>query len=153
MDATFAFPVIAAALAGFLLLMQQIFMLAAGTRRGGTGQGVGVAGDVQLERLVRRHGNLAENAAIFIATLALLELLIGSGTTVLIFAAVFLVARLSHAVGFSTLRGSHGKIDGQKVPGSALFVALRAGGATLTALSGIALGGYLLFLTIGSLPL
>ncbi len=153
MDATLAFPVISAALAGFLLLMQQVLMLSAGIRRGSTGQGVGVAGDVQLERKVRRHGNLAENAAIFVAALALLELLIGSSTIVLVFAALFLGSRLSHAVGFSTLRGSHVRIDGEKAPGSRVFLALRSVGATLTALSGIALGAYLVLLTVGNLPL
>lgn len=152
MTTTMTLPVISAALAGVIIILQQILMLATGTRRGKTGQGVGVAGDVQLERLARRHGNLAENSGIFIASLALLELLIGSGMTVQIFALVFLVARLSHALGFSTLRGSHGKIDGETAPGSALFVGLRAGGATLTALSGIALGGFILVNVWGYLP-
>ncbi|GAB5502173.1 MAPEG family protein [Pyruvatibacter sp.] len=152
MTTTMTLPVISAALAGVILILQQILMLATGTRRGKTGQGVGVAGDVELERMARRHGNLAENSGIFIASLALLELLIGSGMTVQIFALVFLVARLSHALGFSTLRGSHGKIDGETAPGSALFVGLRAGGATLTALSGIALGGFILVNVWGYLP-
>ncbi|GAA6155821.1 MAG: MAPEG family protein [Alphaproteobacteria bacterium] len=152
MTTTMTLPVISAALAGVILILQQILMLATGTRRGKTGQGVGVAGDVELERMARRHGNLAENSGIFIASLALLELLIGSGMTVQIFALVFLVARLFHALGFSTLRGSHGKIDGETAPGSALFVGLRAGGATLTALSGIALGGFILFNVWGYLP-
>lgn len=152
MTTTMTLPVISAALAGIILILQQILMLATGTRRGKTGQGVGVAGDVELERLARRHGNLAENSGIFIASLALLELLIGSGMTVQILALVFLVARLSHALGFSTLRGSHGKIDGENAPGSVLFVALRAGGATLTALSGIALGGFILVNVWGYLP-
>lgn len=152
MTTTMTLPVISAALAGVILILQQILMLATGTRRGKTGQGVGVAGDLELERLARRHGNLAENSGIFIASLALLELLIGSGMTVQILALVFLVARLSHALGFSTLRGSHGKIDGKTAPGSALFVGLRAGGATLTALSGIALGGFILFNVWGYLP-
>ena len=152
MTTTMTLPVISAALAGVILMLQQVLMLAAGTRRGKTGQGVGIQGDVQLERLVRRHGNLAENSGIFIVSLALLELLIGSGMTVQVLALVFLAARLSHALGFSTLRGSHGKIDGKKAPGSALFVVLRAGGATLTALSGLALGGFILVNVWGYLP-
>jgi|GEM_PF-339521 len=152
MTASMTFPIISAALAGVLLILQQSLMLAAGTRRGKTGQGVGVQGDVQLERLVRRHGNLAENAAIFIAGLALLELLIGSGLTVQIFAIVFLVARLSHALGFSSLRGSHGKIDGENAPGSIVFALMRAGGAALTALSGLALGVTILVNVAGDLP-
>lgn len=152
MTTTMTIPVISAALAGVILMLQQVLMMATGTRRGKTGQGVGVTGDVELERLARRHGNLAENSGIFIASLALLELLIGSGMTVQILALVFLIARLSHALGFSTLRGSHGKIDGENAPGSALFVVLRAGGATLTALSGLALGGFILFNVWGYLP-
>ncbi len=146
------FPIISAALAGVLLILQQVLMLSAGTVRARTGQGVGINGDVELERKVRRHGNLAENAAIFLIGLTLLELLIGSGLTVEIFALVFLAARLSHALGFSTLRGSHGKIDGKPAPGGSIFVLLRAGGATLTALSGIALGGWILVAVWDQLP-
>ena len=49
----------------------------------------------------RRHGNFAENAAIFVAALALFELLGGGRETVEIFAAIFIVGRLSHAIGLS----------------------------------------------------
>jgi uncharacterized membrane protein YecN with MAPEG domain len=146
------FPIITAALAGVLLILQQVLMLSAGTRRARTGIGVGYADDKNLERLVRRHGNLAENSAIFIAGLALLELATGPTLAVQIFAGVFLLARLSHAFGFSNLKGSHGKLAGDGATGSGTVVLFRAGGATLTALTGIALGAYLLWVMVPQLP-
>lgn len=146
------FPVVTAALAGILLILQQILMLTAGTHRAKTGVGVGYDNDKNLERLVRRHGNLAENAAIFIAALALLELFSGPTLAVQILAAMFLVARLSHAIGFSNLKGSHGKLAGEDAAGSGTVVLFRVTGASLTALSGIALGAYLLFEISGNLP-
>ncbi|MEM9316666.1 MAG: hypothetical protein AAGA95_18810, partial [Pseudomonadota bacterium] len=57
-------------------------------------------------------------------------------------AAVFAVARISHALGFMHLDGSHNP-DGNK-----LYVALRALGAMSSGLGGIALGGYLIYLLL-----
>lgn len=148
------FPDIAAATAAVLLLLQQVLMLNTGLYRAKTGIGVGTGGDLTLERRMRRHGNLAENAAIFVAGLALLELYTGTTPVVMGFAAVFLAARLLHIVGFSTISGSHGPA-GPGGPAGRLFVAIRATGATGSALTGIALGGYLLALLAmsGDLPL
>ena len=124
------FPVVAATTAGILLVMQQALMLNVGMYRTKVRLGTGYGDDLDLERLSRRHGNLAENAGIFIATLALLELYIGSGDAVLWLAVAFVAARIAHMVGFSSLAGSHLK------EGSKLFLLLRAGGATFTALVG-----------------
>jgi uncharacterized membrane protein YecN with MAPEG domain len=52
-------------------------------------------------RAMRRHGNFAENAAIFIAGFTLFELIGGSRSTLEIMCAVFVAGRLSHAVGLS----------------------------------------------------
>jgi len=54
-----------------------------------------------LLRAMRRHGNFAENAAIFIAGLTLLELMGASRREVEVIAAIFVVGRLSHAIGLS----------------------------------------------------
>ncbi len=134
-------PIISAGLAGILLVLQQILMLTAGTRRAKTAKGVGHEGDPTLERLVRRHGNLAENAAIFIVVLALLEALGTGAMTVLWMAGIFLTARLLHAVGFSSLAGSHGGEYAEK--GGRVFVLMRASGAGLTGLVGLAAGATL----------
>ena len=134
-------PIVSAGLAGILIILQQLLMLTAGARRAKTGQGVGHGGDLKLERLVRRHGNLAENAAIFIVVLALLEMLGTNGTIVAWMAGIFITARLLHAVAFCTLAGSHGGEHAKDGGGG--FVLMRASGAGLTALTGIAAGGYL----------
>lgn len=90
-----------------------------------------------LERLVRRHGNLAENAAIFLVVLALFELLFGASTFVWAIGMLFLVGRLFHIIGFSNATGSHlVNPDGA----SRVFILMRMAGALLTALSTIVLG-------------
>lgn len=127
-------PTYAALLGGSLLLLQILLMLSVGTYRTGAKKGVGVDGDMKLERLVRRHGNLAENAAIFLIVLTLYEVMFGQTLLVLGTASVFLVARLLHAIGFSSLSGSH-LVDAQG-SGSG-FVLMRAAGAGLTALSSL----------------
>jgi len=50
---------------------------------------------------IRRHGNFAENAALFIAGFTLLELADGHGPALEIMCAVFVLARISHAIGLS----------------------------------------------------
>lgn len=135
------FPIIAATLGGALIVLQQILMLSAGAHRGKLGIGAGVNGDQDLERKVRRHGNLAENAAIFIVVLAIAELYGAPAAVILTFASVFGAARVCHAIGFMSLSGSHGPVEGKR-----LFLVLRAVGAFGTVLSGAGLGGYLLYL-------
>ena len=133
------FPEITATTAAILMILQLLLMLSVGMYRTKAQVGTGYGDDHNLERLARRHGNLAENAAIFLITLALLELRIGSTTVVLVLAATFVGARLAHAIGFSSLAGSH---LGQ---GNKLFLLMRMLGAGLTAVSGFAVAGYLLF--------
>lgn len=127
-------PTYAALLGGSLLVLQILLMLSVGTYRTGARKGVGVDGDMKLERLVRRHGNLAENAAIFLIVLTLYEVMFGQTLIVLGTASVFLIARLLHAIGFSSLSGSH-LVDAQGSGSS--FVLMRAAGAGLTALSSL----------------
>lgn len=136
-------PIISAGLAGILLIVQQILMLSAGSRRLKSRIGVGHEGDPTLERLVRRHGNLAENAAIFVVALALLEMLGDNGTAVLWLAAIFLATRLAHVVSFSNLAGSHGGKHAKD--GGRVFTLLRPLGAVGTALVAIVTGAYLVY--------
>lgn len=130
-------PIYAAFLGGALLCLQIILMLSVGTYRSNSGKGVGIADDMTLERLVRRHGNLAENAAIFVTVFALYELLFGQTLIALIVGLVFFLARALHALAFTSDSGSH-LVDGRGA--GKKFVLMRVSGALLTALSSLALG-------------
>lgn len=134
------FPTITALTGAVLLALQQGLMLNTGFHRVSSGVAVGITDDRHLERKMRRHGNLAENAAIFVVVLGLLELLTGTTVVVKVFGIAFVSARVMHALGFSSLVGSHLE------EGSKIFVVLRSTGATLSALIGFCLSGYLIFL-------
>lgn len=96
------FPVTTAFVAVFLGLMQYALMLTVGLARGPAGVSLGDGGNEVLLRKMRRHGNLAENAPIFLILLGLLEVTGGSATIVTWIGGVFLVARISHAIALST---------------------------------------------------
>ncbi|WP_366869165.1 MAPEG family protein [uncultured Tateyamaria sp.] len=55
-------------------MVQQVLMITVGAHRGGVKVGAGSGGATSLERKIRCHGNLAENAPIFLLALAFLEL-------------------------------------------------------------------------------
>lgn len=97
---TVALPVISAITAGLLIVGQMGLMLTTAAHRRATSQALG-DGDATLQRLVRRHGNYAENAAIFVASLALLEMMGAVRPLVIGLAALFVVGRLLHAIGLS----------------------------------------------------
>lgn len=127
-------PIYAAALGAFLIVLQVVLMLSVGLHRS-KGQFIGNDGDRDLERKVRRHGNLAENSGLFLVVIALFEMLVGQTTYVLVLCIVFAVARLLHALGFSSLAGSHGvDLTGSRKA----FAGMRALGAFGTL--GVALG-------------
>lgn len=132
-------PVISATTAAIILALQLILMITVGMHRVRTQANIGVGEDADLERKVRRHGNLAENAAIFLVVLALAELVGVSSAVLTPVAILFVVARLSHALAFSSLSGSHGS-DGNK-----LFVLARVVGAFGTFAAGLFLAGYLVY--------
>jgi uncharacterized protein len=94
-------PVISAFTAGILILLQTALVFAAVNQRRLHGPSLGESPDPNVLRAVRRHGNLAENAAIFIACVALLEMLGGGRLWVEVLCGTFVVARLSHAFGLS----------------------------------------------------
>ncbi len=128
------FPIITAAVAGFLGILQYVLMLAVGTVRGKRGLSFGDGGDADFLRKIRRHGNLAENAALFIALLALLELSGTYPTLVMIFGGLFVFARISHAL---ALTGSWSELP------------LRPIGALGTIAAGVGTAGMLLFIAAG----
>ncbi len=96
-----AAPVVSAVAAGALIIGQMGLMLTVVLRRRGARQSLGDGGDAALLRAVRRHGNYAENAAIFVASLALLEMLGAARPFVIGLAVLFVVGRILHAIGLS----------------------------------------------------
>ncbi|MEM1131982.1 MAG: MAPEG family protein [Pseudomonadota bacterium] len=135
-------PLISAATGGAILILQLLLMITVGLHRASNKVPVGMGTDRDLERKARRHGNLAENAGIFIVALALAEMIGAPTAFVMTIALVFIIGRALHAIGFSSLAGSHGD------KGNKLFVAARALGAFSTFLGGLALGGMLLYLAL-----
>jgi len=132
-------PIVSAYVGALLIIMQAILMVLTGLYRGKAGINLGTGDDPVMERKIRRHGNLAENAAIFIAVLALAEMTVVPGQVIMTIAIIFVVTRLLHAIALSTEAGSHGAEDGK------IFVIARVLGAFGTLGSFLALGGFLLF--------
>jgi len=99
------FPHITAATAIVLAVLQMLLMLYTANGRGKYKAGLGDGGSPQLLRRIRIHGNLAENAPLFLILLWLTE---ASGQwTALVpwFAVAFVVFRLSHALGLAISSG------------------------------------------------
>jgi uncharacterized membrane protein YecN with MAPEG domain len=94
-------PIVTAATAGVLILLQSALSFAVTLVRRRVKQSLGDGGNPELLAAVRRHGNLAENAALFIAGLGLLEMLGGARLFVESLAGLFILARISHAIGLS----------------------------------------------------
>ena len=95
-------PITAALAASILAVLQVILMMAVGNMRRAKSISFGDGGDAELLRLSRRHGNLIENAPMFLILLSLLEMLGGASTIVSVLAILFVVARVSHAVALSS---------------------------------------------------
>src|SRR5207244_11176059 len=64
-------------------------------------QSIGECDDRQLLLAIRRHGNFAENAGVFIACFAVLEITGGAGTGFVLMCAGFVLGRISHVIGLS----------------------------------------------------
>ena len=94
-------PVVSAITAGVLIIGQMALMIAVIRVRRGSGPSLGDGGDEHLLAAVRRHGNFAENAALFVVSLALVEILGAARPLVAVLAAVFIAGRILHAVGLS----------------------------------------------------
>ena len=116
-------PVISAFTAGILILLQTALVFAAVNQRRLHGPSLGESTDQNVTRAIRRHGNLAENAAIFIACIALLEMLGGGRLWVELLCGAFVLARLFHALGLS-LRNT---VNPFRVAGVVLTVAVGLG--------------------------
>ncbi len=97
------FPAISAQTAGILIVLQTLMMFWTAFGRRKYQQSFGAGGEQKLEKRMRAHGNLAENASLFLIVLALLEMGGASSTTVLYLAAAFVAVRISHAIGVGVL--------------------------------------------------
>jgi len=106
-------------------------MLSVGTVRGQRQLSFGDGGDDAFLKKIRRHGNLAENAALFIVLLALLELSGANATLVAVFGGLFVFARVSHAIALT---------------GSGSGMPLRPIGALGTIVAGVGTAGTLLYI-------
>jgi uncharacterized protein len=135
-EMTFTPPLISAATAGILIIMQTVLMMTVVTARRRNRQSLGDGGHHDLLMAVRRHGNFAENAALFLAGFTLLELAGGGRISLAILCAAFVLGRISHAIGLS-------------MPNT--VNRFRVAGVLLTAVVGTALGVRLLLLGLSQL--
>ena len=139
-------PLYAALVGGVLIVLQTGLKLTVGTYRGVVNKGLGTEGDPKLARLARRHANMAENAPIFIAVLAIYELFFGQTNLAFWLAAIFVFARVAHIIAFSNNAGSHLE---DTSGGKKIFVAMRMIGAFGSAITSLVLGVALL---VGAVP-
>jgi uncharacterized membrane protein YecN with MAPEG domain len=98
---TLALPVVASITVGILIIVQLALMLVVVQNRRRARQSLGDGSDAALLRAVRRHGNFAENAAIFLVALALTEMMGAQRWFVATAAVVFILGRAAHAIGLS----------------------------------------------------
>ncbi len=101
-----AFPYITAATAVFVAVFQMLLLLYVARGRGRYKTGLGDGGSPQLLKRIRIHGNLAENAPLFLILLALVETSGHWPTLVPWFAVAFVVLRLFHAIGLMISSGA-----------------------------------------------
>jgi uncharacterized membrane protein YecN with MAPEG domain len=125
------FPFITTLTAGLILILQMLLAFTVSGSRGQTDTWVGDGGKQTLLRTMRRHGNLAENSAIFIAGLTLLELSKFNNLLLIGLCSAFVAARFFHAAGLSRENTNNG---------------FRLMGGIGTYLSGLVLGGSLLWI-------
>ena len=88
-----------------LITLQIILMGLVVARRGSNDVLIGTGGVDAVEKSVRAHGNLTENAPIFLIGLALVELIAGDNLWVLVLGCAFLFGRVMHAIGLNLSSG------------------------------------------------
>lgn len=95
------FPVYSALLAGFCGVLSIILALRISVVRIREQVSLGDGGVSELNKRIRAHANLLENAPIFIIITVLLEASGFSSFAIAIMCGLFGVARISHAIGIS----------------------------------------------------
>lgn len=116
-----SFPAVTAATAGALGILHVVLVLLVSAGRVKFNTGLGDGGNEALSRRIRMHGNLTENAPLFLILLGIVELSRVSPYLVTILGPLIVVFRLCHAYGLSMHFG----------PGSNGFRAIGAGGTAL----------------------
>ncbi len=101
------FPQLTAQLASLLAILQVILAGRVIQNRFATKTGIGSDGNEILARKIRVHGNLIENAPIFLLLLGLLESLGMRDSVIIGFGLCFLLARLAHAWALSNTIKAH----------------------------------------------
>ncbi|MEM9137076.1 MAG: MAPEG family protein [Cyanobacteria bacterium P01_F01_bin.42] len=101
------FPQTTALIAAVMAIFQVMLMLQVGFTRLNTQIGIGSGGNDTLERKIRVHGNLTENAPMFLLLLALLEGIGMSSTIIGVIGLVFFLVRISHAYALTYTSGPH----------------------------------------------
>jgi uncharacterized membrane protein YecN with MAPEG domain len=102
----FHYPYFTAATAVVLAVLQMLLALYVAGGRGRYRAGLGDGGNPKLLQRIRAHGNLAENAPLFLILLALVETSGQWSSLVPLFAGAFIVFRLSHALGLLISSGT-----------------------------------------------
>ena len=95
------FPFVTTITTGILLILQIALAFTVSGNRGKNDTWVGDGGNDGLLRAMRRHGNFAENAAIFLVGFMLLEFSKFSTWLLVALCVIFVAARLLHAIGLS----------------------------------------------------
>jgi uncharacterized protein len=130
---SFTPPIVSAFTAGLIILIQMALAFSVVLARRRARQSIGDGGDQELLLAIRRHGNFAENAAIFIACFTLLEIMGRGGTWLVILCAGFVLGRIGHMIGLSMKETIN---------------PFRISGITLTIAVGIALGVRLMLVAL-----
>lgn len=131
MNALLEFPRVTAITAGLLLAMQMLLAVSVSRARGAYARPLGDGGHDPLSRAIRRHGNLAENAGLFVCGFLLLEWSRRAPLALMLLCAAFVALRGFHAIGLSRADTNN---------------AWRLIGGGGTYLVGLALGGMLLWI-------
>lgn len=106
-------PVYTGLTTALIMMLQIVLMVRVIMQRGKNEVNIGNGGIDSMEQAIRVHGNLTENAPIFLIGLALIEAISGSTIWVAVLGCVFVIARLLHGVGFSMTTGvSAGRLIG-----------------------------------------
>jgi uncharacterized protein len=130
---SFTPPIVSVFTAGLIILIQMALAFSVVLARRRARQSIGDGGDQELLLAIRRHGNFAENAAIFIACFTLLEIMGRGGTWLVILCAGFVLGRIGHMIGLSMKETIN---------------PFRISGITLTIAVGIALGVRLMLVAL-----
>jgi len=131
-----SYPYITAMTAGVILIMQIVLAYMVSDTRGKAQTSLGDGGNNMMLKSVRRHGNLAENAGLFIAAFSLLELSRFSPTLLIILCVAFVISRVLHAIGMSQAQSTN---------------VMRFIGGVGTYIIGLVLGGCLVWIGMQSM--